>query len=360
MNPFHPNHVCIAVAPASAPDQFQTRTASEIQFDRFQDAVETPFATLIARSEAEGDVITEFAPDGGRVRDHVFADVRAADQHLSFGRRESLLVWTEQSSGALRARRLDEHGEPSGSPLTLALSAARAPAVAFNGSQWLIVWESRTFDRSELQWAAVPESHDFAVRGGSLDPNERVTQMVPRVAANGSNFFVAWSESSPIGGDLTWIFRNVDGDARPVSKRLSLERTNRSYVDGLSSVSCGSESCVAAGTDSATIFSSDLAVLAPAIKIPAATSRLARPLANGSFALDGIDTGARAIETIIDSRGNMLTSRFFVDGARQLVVLASSLVYTRSLNTDDRYGYPYFVFIAPLPPFPERAHSVRH
>ena len=118
-----------------------------------------------------------------------------------------LVVWVD--SRALHPRRTDIYGqrlsatgEPIGNPIRVcgagALGFEQAPAVAWNGSEALVVWEdgrneaNRNYDIHGRRVSAdgVPQGADFRISGTNALANESN----PAVAWNGTGYLVVWED----------------------------------------------------------------------------------------------------------------------------------------------------------------------
>ena len=109
-----------------------------------------------------------------------------------FGGGQFLVTWTTGSQ--VRAARVGIGGnvmDPGG----FLVSAGTAPDVAFDGTNFLVVWQdSRNANPGDIYGARVSSG------GAVLDPSGKAiatgssTQWVPAVAFNGSNYLVVWED----------------------------------------------------------------------------------------------------------------------------------------------------------------------
>ena len=111
-----------------------------------------------------------------------------------------LVVWQDNRDGenSIYAGRVDASGtllDPSGFPVSVGADARLDPSVAFNGSEYLVVWEDyRAGDSPDLYGrrlgsdGAVLDAVDFPI---STAPEG---QYSPDVTSNGTDFFVVWQD----------------------------------------------------------------------------------------------------------------------------------------------------------------------
>lgn len=112
----------------------------------------------------------------------------------------SLVVWTEGNdvTNVLLAIRLDPSGRAiDAEPLQLGVAErATRVSIAFNGSEYLVVWSSRHGLKGQLV------SADRKLLGSEIQIDDDVATLysVPDVVAVGQNFFVVWEKHSTIFG----------------------------------------------------------------------------------------------------------------------------------------------------------------
>ena len=119
---------------------------------------------------------------------------------VAFDGTNFLVVWADYRSGTtadIYATRVSKAGvvlEPAGFALSAAANSEREPAVAFDGTNYLVVW-------TDHRGGEVPDIYGQRVTpaGGLLDPAFPVSaanrdQSAPEVAFDGTNYLVVWQD----------------------------------------------------------------------------------------------------------------------------------------------------------------------
>ena len=154
---------------------------------------------------------------------------------------QCLVVWTDLSTtySNVHGARVSASGailDAAGIAISTATNSQRSPAVAFDGTNYLVVWE-------DLRNAAPYLNDIYASRvttaGVVLDPAGKAimkaggTQMEPAVAFNGTNYLVVWVDSRGADGNGS-VFGsrvNTSGTALdPTGVDVSLYRAEHSRV----------------------------------------------------------------------------------------------------------------------------------
>jgi hypothetical protein len=125
--------------------------------------------------------------DGSTGPIHAFA-IDGSSSNVGNGRRADvaaggpgfLVVW-ESASGGIIGRILDPAGRPDGPSITIATGTA--PGVAWNGTEWLVVYQNREIRGVRVLRAPLAPSFRIAAGGGN-----------PAAAAAGSKVVVAWDD----------------------------------------------------------------------------------------------------------------------------------------------------------------------
>lgn len=120
-----------------------------------------------------------------------------------------LVVWEDFRNGSydIYGARVSGAGtvlDPSGIPISTAPNNQRAPAVAHDGTNFLVVWEDSRSNSgsSDLYGARVSGSGTVLNTSGILISNAYGNQADPAVAYNGTNFLVVWEDTRNGGSDL--------------------------------------------------------------------------------------------------------------------------------------------------------------
>ena len=111
---------------------------------------------------------------------------------LARGKDATLAVWSsEGDTPQVFAQRIADNG---GIASPVLLGAGHAPAVAFDGENWLAVWESADSARQIL--SSVVTGSGINLGAARVSPSDG-QQTLPVVASRGTDFLVAWIETPP-------------------------------------------------------------------------------------------------------------------------------------------------------------------
>ena len=142
------------------------------------------------------------------------ADGRQSLPAVAFGASTDLVVWEDERPGAVDnsdnsdvfAARVSPSGvvlDPTGIPIAVGAHAETAPAVAWNGSHFLVVWEDARSDSGGDIYAArvgangaVLDPGGFAV-SATANPQDQPAVAAGAVGTVGPGFLVAWVEHRP-------------------------------------------------------------------------------------------------------------------------------------------------------------------
>ncbi len=155
------------------------------------------------------------AGGGARVAPHMYPDHRISDvgaiemewqPAVAWNGTDYLVVWMDERNHSSRlrdifGRRVSADGSPIGSDFLISGPAAVAndedPAVAWNGSEYLVVWsDQRTVSRDadiygrRVSAAGVTQGSDFLISGTGATAADQD----PDLAWNGSEYLVVWSD----------------------------------------------------------------------------------------------------------------------------------------------------------------------
>ena len=121
---------------------------------------------------------------------------------VAFDGTNYLVVWTDSSDGSdydIYAARVTQGGEvldPSGVPVTTAVDCQWDPAVAFDGTNTLVVWCSfRSGIYSDIYAARVTQGGTVLDTAAIAISLSAYTQCSPAVAFDGTNFLVVWQDN---------------------------------------------------------------------------------------------------------------------------------------------------------------------
>jgi len=140
---------------------------------------------------------------------------RGANQELNpavaFNGTNYLVVWEDRRHGSLRAiygARIDQAGEvldPAGIRLSQAANEQVSPAVASNGTDWLVAWQDGRPGASQDDIYGTRVGADGSVKdilGIQISAGTSASgqQQTPAVASDGTDYFVAWSTATRVWG----------------------------------------------------------------------------------------------------------------------------------------------------------------
>ena len=143
---------------------------------------------------------------------------------------ETLVVWSDSRNETERnydifGRRVSADGVPQGADFRISGTSAVAdeykPAVAWNGTEYLVVWEDLRDDAARgvdvrgrrVSAAGAPEGKDFRISDTSATADDKA----PAVASDNVNFLVVWQDSRLRPDRQTDIYgRIVSAAGQPV------------------------------------------------------------------------------------------------------------------------------------------------
>jgi hypothetical protein len=118
---------------------------------------------------------------------------------VAFDGANSLVVWQDERSGGrdLFGARVTPAGvvlDSMGIPISQAAGYQSAPAVAFDGTNFLVVWNDYRTGDGDIYGARVTPAGAVLDSAGIAIPRASVHQLYPAVAFDGTNFLVVWME----------------------------------------------------------------------------------------------------------------------------------------------------------------------
>lgn len=164
-----------------------------------------------------------------------------AEPTVAYGNGMYLVAWTDERTG-----NSDIYGawiatdgsvlDPNGFPISTAGGYQRAPAIAFDGTNFMVAWQD---NRNNLDWDIYASR--VTPGGAALDPlgipvaSGNNTQQAPAIAFDGTNYRIVWSE----GGDLWSRLVTVGGAPAAAAGYLDINGVN-------SSIACNATKCFVA------------------------------------------------------------------------------------------------------------------
>jgi len=122
---------------------------------------------------------------------------------VAFDGTNYLVVWSDRRSGIynIYAARVNQTGtvlDPSGIAISTVNQEQRYPAVAFDGTNYLVVWENKIFivEFYDIYGARVDTSGTVLDPSGLLITPKGDEDWYPAVAFDGTNYLVVWAQSS--------------------------------------------------------------------------------------------------------------------------------------------------------------------
>jgi hypothetical protein len=122
----------------------------------------------------------------------------------AFGDTSYLIVWTDTrySSLDIFATRVGTGGEvhdPDGISISEAADYQDAPAVAFDGTNYLVVWQDRRSGNYDIYGARVTPGGDVLDTAGIPIATDADSEEYPAVAFDGTNYLVVWQDDQGTG-----------------------------------------------------------------------------------------------------------------------------------------------------------------
>jgi large repetitive protein len=169
---------------------------------------------------------------------------------LAFDRTNYLTVWQDDrtDTAAIDGARVAPDGtvlEPSGIPISIIPASQSVPAVAFDGSNYLVAWEDDRAGpgpggstRVDLYAARVTQDGAMLDGAGVLIAAEAGPQVRPAVAFDGANYLVVWSdyrrpyESDIYGARVTPAGVVLDPGGFPICEASGYQFTPKLAFDG--------------------------------------------------------------------------------------------------------------------------------
>jgi hypothetical protein len=182
---------------------------------------------------ASGNSLVVWAEPRGRSTDiygaRVSADGRVLDRRgiristakhdqahpsVAFDGTNYLVVWTDDRSKGrhdaferpdVYGARVTEAGvvlDRAGIPISTARSYQGTPSVAFDGSNFLVVWDDSRTGTMDIYGTRVSRTGAVLNRRGFTISKARNEQTDPSVAFDGTNYFVVWSDSRSRSEDI--------------------------------------------------------------------------------------------------------------------------------------------------------------
>jgi MYXO-CTERM domain-containing protein len=246
---------------------------------------------------------------------------------LAFDGTNYLVVWEDRRSFSIDiyGSRVSATGtvlDPNGIAITTIIGDQTWPSVAFDGTNYLVAWQSSTSTSNDVVAARVdPNGTLLDPAGIPVSATSASTDVEPRVAFDGQSFLILWSHYVSAFGATYDVWANrvssagaaLDGTGAPVSAAAGQQRKPWPV--------CGSAGCLAVWEDgrggSVDVYGARMAAGAPldtnGIHVSTAASEQTKPgmtFGNGMYFVVWEDrrTGAnwQIYGTRVDTAGNVL------------------------------------------------------
>jgi PKD repeat protein len=142
-----------------------------------------------------------------------------------------LVVWADDRGGDIDVygARVGQDGtvmDNLGIPIALALNAQQSPAVAFDGSNYLVVWsDGRRGSGTDIYGARVsPAGSVLDASGLALSSSSVFTLLMsaPAIAFDGSNYLIVWDEKTGFAGATNLMGLRVSPAGTPVGSPFTV------------------------------------------------------------------------------------------------------------------------------------------
>ncbi len=126
---------------------------------------------------------------------------------IIFGGTDYFIVWTDFRSGAanIYGARVAPDGtvlDPTGIAITTAALEQYAPTVGFDGINYLVVWQDYRNHAWDIYGARVTQAGILIDTGGIPISTAAYEQIAPAVAFDGLNYIIVWADRRTGGADL--------------------------------------------------------------------------------------------------------------------------------------------------------------
>jgi hypothetical protein len=148
-----------------------------------------------------------------------------------------LVVWQDYRSGTgyrdIYGARVSSTGtvlDTSGIPISTAASEQYAPAVAHNGTNFLVVWQDYRSGSHDIYGARVSSTGTVLDTSGISISTAASEQYAPAVAHNGMYFLVVWQDYRSVGSGIYGARVNSVGTVLDTSGIPIASATNSQYI----------------------------------------------------------------------------------------------------------------------------------
>jgi hypothetical protein len=126
---------------------------------------------------------------------------------VAFDGTNYLVVWSDRRAGRpeIYCTRVDTSGtvyDPSGVRVSTSSGDQHNPSVCFGDTNYLVVWEDRRNGLEDIYGARVNQAGNVLDTAGIAIATTSDDQYVPSVASDGTNYLVVWEEEHQTGFDI--------------------------------------------------------------------------------------------------------------------------------------------------------------
>ncbi|MCX8053904.1 MAG: hypothetical protein N3B12_08855, partial [Armatimonadetes bacterium] len=154
----------------------------------------------------------------------LFGPARGVQENIEVaaGSTNCLAVWQDARSGSgldIFAARFTETGtvlDQTAIPVANDPAEQTDPAVAWNGQQYLVVWSDKRAGAQHIYAARVTATGEVIDKQGVLISGSEGAQAYPRVASDGSSWFVVWQDSRSASFNIYGCKIGSDGTPGPI------------------------------------------------------------------------------------------------------------------------------------------------
>ncbi len=155
------------------------------------------------------------------------------DPAVAFDGMNYLTVWADYRGGPadIYGARVDTLGgvlDPGGFPVSSATYDQRDPAIAFDGTNYLVVWTDYRDGLGDVYAARVSPSGTVLDPAGLLISDAPGTQREPAIAFSGEGYLRAWEDSRNVSWDVYGARVDTSGAVRDTAIAVSLEPGDQS------------------------------------------------------------------------------------------------------------------------------------
>lgn len=135
---------------------------------------------------------------------------------VGFGGSYYLVAWEDMRNGLydIYCTRIDSNGvllDPAGIALAIADSLQRNTAIAFDGTSYFVVWQDKRNGSYDIYGARIGQDGVVLDPGGFAISTAANDQLNPSVAYNGSDYVVIWEDHRDMPSDIYGAVVNTSG-----------------------------------------------------------------------------------------------------------------------------------------------------